>query len=95
MASSTRPAFHALSITDAASEIDALFASRRPGPPVAKSTPEQMAFARSEARKVRRHDGLMAGERLVNGEVYVFNADARDADIAALLASRALQIAAE
>jgi len=60
--------------------------------PVAKSTPEQMAAARAAAYAMVRHDGLMAGERLVNGEVYVFNADARDADIEASLASRALNV---
>jgi len=68
---------------------------RAPKAPLVRSTPEQMAAARAAARKITRHDGLLAGERLVNGEVYVFNADARDADIEADLASRALQIAAE
>ena len=68
---------------------------RAPKAPLTRSTPQQMAAARAAAYAVRRHDGLMAGERLVNGEVYVFNADARDADIEAALASRALQIAAE
>lgn len=63
--------------------------------PVAKSTPEQMAAARAAAYATVRHDGLLAGERIVNGEVYVFNADSRDADIEASLASRALQMAAE
>lgn len=68
---------------------------RAPKAPIVRSTPEQMAAARAAAYATVRRDGLMAGERLVNGEVYVFNADSRDADIAAALATRALQIAAE
>jgi hypothetical protein len=43
--------------------------------PVAKSTPEQMAFARAEAARVVTHDGLRPGERMVAGRVYVFNAN--------------------
>lgn len=92
----TRPAFHSPTLAETLASLDA---PRAPRQPVAKSTPEQMAAARAAARAAAyatvRHDGLMAGERLVNGEVYVFNADSRDADIEASLASRALQMAAE
>ena len=67
---------------------------RAPKAPLPRSTPQQMAAARAAARAVTRHDGLMAGERLVNGEVYVFDADARDADIEAALATQAMERAA-
>jgi len=84
------PAFHSPSLSDALAALDA---PRAPRQPIARSTPEQMAAARAAAYATVRHDGLMAGERLVNGEVYVFNADSRDADIEAALAG--LKIAAE
>ena len=67
---------------------------RAPKALLPRSTPAQMAAARAAAYAVRRHDGLMAGERLVNGAVYVFNADARDADIEAALATQAMERAA-
>jgi hypothetical protein len=88
----TRPAFHSPTLEDALANIDAHF--RRPAP-LARSTPEQMAAARAAARRVTLHDGLPPGYRMVAGEPWCFGTSARSEDIDALLATRALQIAAE
>lgn len=89
MASTTNPTDFAKAVAD----IDAFF-TRKPITPITKATPEQMAAARAAAYATVRHDGLRAGERIVNGEVYVFNADSRDADIESALAARAMERAA-
>lgn len=85
------PAFRDPSLENVTAQIDAMFAKR---PPLARPTQEQMAAARAAAYAVRRFDGLLAGERIVNGEIYVFNADARNADIDAALATQAMERAA-
>jgi hypothetical protein len=54
-----------------------------------------MAAARAAARRVTLHDGLPPGYRMVAGEPWCFGTSARSEDIDALLATRAMQIAAE